>query len=448
MNEKNEVIQKSDKFSSRRQFIKQALKVGGTVSLSASLTALSACADKPPILRQQLKLVKDPQGLCDLPEGFTYKVLSEYEQTMDDQHSVPNYHDGMGCFEGANGEIVLVRNHEVSQYFPSDPSSPIPEHAYDKDASGGTTTLILDKDLNLRKQFISLTGTIRNCGGGKTPWNTWISSEEVDEGFWQNGTWEMGKPHGYNFEVDPFSELKKAEPLKDMGRFRHEAIAVDPRDGIVYQTEDNPNGCLYRFIPNQKGKLANGGKLQALKIVNPHINHSSAQTMPLNQAFTCTWVDIDQPDPKTNTVAQQAIAKGACIFVRGEGIVYENGDIYFACTAGGQAGLGQFFKYTPNNTGGQISLIFESTKGGILENPDNITMNKFGDLIICEDNKMHEQCLVGLQANGHIYYIAANTLSEWAGACFSPDGNTLFANIYRPGKTLAITGPWENLRSI
>ena len=33
--------------------------------------------------------------------------------------------------------------------------------------------------------------------------------------------------------------------------------------------------------------------------------------------------------------------------------------------------------------------------------------------------------------------------SELAGACFSPDGTTLFVNIQRPGMTVAITGPWN-----
>jgi len=161
-------------------------------------------------------------------------------------------------------------------------------------------------------------------------------------------------------------------------------------------------------------------------------------------------VTIDEPDPEKNTVHTQAQEKGAAIFVRGEGIVAHTDGIYFSCTSGGTEGIGQFFKYIPNqdNSGGTIALMFEATTRGILEKPDNITINQWGDLIICEDNSLDTQCLIGLTPEGKLYYIAANTQSEWAGACFSPDGKILFANIHKkPGVTIAIQGPWQSLRA-
>ena len=33
--------------------------------------------------------------------------------------------------------------------------------------------------------------------------------------------------------------------------------------------------------------------------------------------------------------------------------------------------------------------------------------------------------------------------TEWSGACYSPDGKWLFVNLYQPGISYAITGPWE-----
>jgi len=83
----------------------------------------------------------------------------------------------------------------------------------------------------------------------------------------------------------------------------------------------------------------------------------------------------------------------------------------------------------------------------VLEKPDNITLNRWGDLIICEDNGLDIQCLAGLTAEGKLYYIASNKQSEWAGACFSHDGKILFANIHKkPGMTIAIQGDWQKLR--
>ena len=431
----------------RRIFLKSTATTGIALSFGATLLQLN---DSQAItkLRDLSSLTLDPNGLCDLPDGFSYKVISKHGETMSDGHSVPDKHDGMGCFQAPNGDLVLVRNHEIGLYLFSNDASPEPDFAYDKDSSGGCTTIWLDKDMNVKKHYLSLTGTIVNCSGGKTPWNTWISCEEVDEGF--GSGWVMGKRHGYAFEVDPFKPLQKSEPLKAMGRFRREAVAVDESSGIVYQTEDNMKGCFYRFIPNQKGKLAEGGKLQALKFVDENIKHTSKNPLELAKKYSCVWVTINEPDPEENTVSLQARTKGAAVFVRGEGIVAHDDGIYFACTAGGTARIGQFFKYTPNKDKktGTIELVYEAKDKSVMEKPDNITINPWGDLIICEDNSQDKNCLIGLTPEGKHYYIAANYQSEWAGACFSPDGQTLFANIHKePGMTLAIQGPWEKLRS-
>jgi len=428
----------------RRTFITSAFKAGAALTLGSTLLNLSGCssADMP---RPNLNLVKDPQGLCDLPVGFTYTLISQHGEVMSDGHIVPDYHDGMGCFSGPNGEIILVRNHEMPLYFPFDPESPAPNYAYDPKSSGGTTTIWLNDKLEVTKHYLSLTGTIRNCSGGVTPWGTWISSEEAG-----NEGWMMGKRHGYNFEVDPLKPLELAQPLTSMGRFNHEAVAVDPDSGIAYQTEDSSRGCFYRFVPNELGKFAKGGTLQALKFVDDKIKHTTKNPLQLQQEYSCEWVTIDEPDPEKNTVHTQAQEKGAAIFVRGEGIVAHTDGIYFSCTSGGTEGIGQFFKYIPNqdNSGGTIALMFEATTRGILEKPDNITINQWGDLIICEDNSLDTQCLIGLTPEGKLYYIAANTQSEWAGACFSPDGKILFANIHKkPGVTIAIQGPWQSLRA-
>ena len=431
-----------NKTMARREFLSRIILTGGAASLSSTL--LSCNQITLPKTRGLLNLEPDLKNICDLPKGFTYTVISREGELMTDGHKVPGFHDGMGCFAGPDGHIVLVRNHETPFTDKDAIDSPTPQYAYDPKASGGTTTIWLDDQLKVIKHHLSLTGTIRNCGGGSTPWGTWISSEEAG----YNG-WFMGKRHGYNFEVNPLNSLQLTQPLKAMGRFNHEAVAVDATSGIAYQTEDNGAGCFYRFIPNVPEKFENGGKLQALKVRDKTISHTTNTPLSPNKPYACEWVDIDEPDPKDNTVSSQAIAKGAAIFVRGEGIAIHDDGIYFSCTDGGKAGIGQFFKYVPNQNGttGTIELVYEVTKDSIMQNPDNITLNTWGDLIICEDSGRDEQYLIGLTPHGTAYYIASNYRSEWAGACFSPDGKILFANIqYGPGMTIAITGPWENLR--
>nr|WP_225444732.1 alkaline phosphatase PhoX [Pseudomarimonas arenosa] len=402
---------------------------------------MSGCSSAPP--RVLAGLQADPHGICDLPPGFDYRVISKHGDLMSDAQVVPDYHDGMGCFTGPSGNLVLVRNHEISTYFPFDPPSPIPDLAYDPAASGGTTTIWLNDRLEIEQHYLSLTGTIRNCSGGKTPWGTWISSEEAG----QEG-WMMGKRHGYNFEVNPFQPLQRAEPLKAMGRFSHEAIAFD-RNGAVYQTEDDSNGCFYRFLPTARKQLAKGGRLQALKLIGSTSRHTTQDALQPGQRYACEWVDVDEPDPEQNTVRLQAQAKGAAIFVRGEGVVAHADGVYFVCSAGGAEGLGQIFKYSeePNVAHGWLELMYTARAGGLLMKPDHITIAPWGDLVLCEDTGQHTNCLVGLTAAGKAYHIAANSQAEWCGATFSPDGRTLFANIHKkPGMTLAIRGPWAKLR--
>jgi secreted PhoX family phosphatase len=428
----------------RRKFLSTSINAGVALTLGTTLLNLSGCSSAKRT-RPSFNLVKDPLGICDLPAGFSYTVISKHGETMSDGHIVPDYHDGMGCFEGPNGELILVRNHEMPLYFPFDPESPAPKYAYDPKASGGTTTIWLNNKLEVTKHHLSLTGTIRNCSGGVTPWGTWISSEEAG-----NEGWMMGKRHGYNFEVAPLKPLELIKPLTAMGRFNHEAVAVDSSSGIAYQTEDDSRGCFYRFVPNVLEKFEQGGILQALKFVDDEIRHTTKEPLQLNKKYPCQWVTVDEPDPEENNVQIQAQAKGAAIFVRGEGVVVNDDGVYFSCSTGGAQRIGQFFKYTPNqdNNGGSIELVFEATKNGVLEKPDNITINQWGDLIICEDNSFDTQFLMGLTPQGKIYHIASNTQSEWSGACFSPDGKILFANIHKkPGMTLAIHGPWETLRT-
>ncbi|MGH7453462.1 MAG: alkaline phosphatase PhoX, partial [bacterium] len=267
------------------------------------------------------------------------------------------------------------------------------------------------------------------------------------------------KDHGYAFEVPAIAEPKLAPPvpLKAMGRFNHEAVAVHPATSFVYETEDQSDGLLYRFIPNQPQRLAEGGKLQALCVIDqPSLDTRNwdERKVTSGAVLRVKWLDLEDIEAPNDDLRLRGFAQGAARFARGEGAWYGNDAIYFACTNGGRKKKGQIWRYVPSpfegtseeqNDPGKLELFVEPNDGGLVDNADNLTVAPWGDLIVCEDGE-EEQFLVGVTPKGEFYKFAHNAMpssSELAGVTFSPDGTTLFVNIQHEGLTLAITGPWR-----
>ncbi|WP_414577379.1 alkaline phosphatase PhoX [Anabaena sp. CCY 9402-a] len=434
---------------SRRKFFTLAgASAAGTLAISPleGLLARAALGQTTPTTTGYGPLLADPNGLLELPAGFQYRIISRTGDLMADGNPVPGAHDGMAAFPGPRNTTILVCNHELSNTSGTQVRVP---NRYDPVSRGGTTNLVVGPNRQLIKQFATLGGTIRNCAGGPTPWGSWITCEEnVSVPGSSDGSTQF---HGYNFEV-PASATGPVDPvpLIAMGRFNHEAIAVDPATGIVYQTEDSGSSLFYRFIPNVPGKLAEGGKLEALVIKGrPQsiTNNRGANSglYPIGQKFAVEWVEIPDPNPATDNVRVQGFALGAAQFSRGEGIWYGNGELYFCCTNGGANSGGQVWRYNPRTE--MIDLFVESPSRDVLDAPDNICVAPFGDLILCEDGG-GDQYLRGVDTTGGLYNFARNALngSEFCGACFSPDGNTMFVNVQSPGITLAIWGPWNSNR--
>ena len=407
------------------------------------------------------KLIEDMNGLLDLPEGFSYQILSQFNQMMSDGMAVPDRADGMGCLPLDDERVVLVRNHELKpKHLTKQPKS-IQQHkttkAYDTFANGvalpgGTSNIIYNlKQQKVEREFISLTGTIRNCSGGVTPWGTWLTCEETSA----KPDGDISKDHGYIFEVPANATgLVDAIPLKAMGRFYHEAAAVDPKTGIVYLTEDQGDGLFYRFVPNTYGKLAEGGQLQALVIKNnPQFDSRNWQNADaeLFNWLDVEWLDINDPESPNDDLRMQGFDKGAALFARGEGIHWADGELYFCCTNGGNKKFGQIFRYQPSvtdNQSGRIQLFLESEDDSFFNFGDNLTVTPQGHLLVCEDAYTNtvDNHLRGVTPKGELYSFARlRTQTEPAGVCFSPDGSTLFVNVYSPTKTLAIRGPWHKV---
>lgn len=392
------------------------------------------------------------QPLISLPPEFRYWAVSCTGQSMSDGTLVPGDHDGMAAFRGADGTTILVRNHELSNRevkFGNPRGVDVdPGFKFDTYANGGTTTLVLDDNGRLLRDYASLGGTNNNCAGGPTPWGTWLTCEENTSLPTATLT-TYQKRHGYVFEVPAMATgPTRAVPIVGMGRFSHEACATDPRTGIVYLTEDTGDSLFYRYVPYQPGVMLSGGKLQALKLRDfaGSVNTGIGFLDKLNQRLFVEWVDIPNPDPLDNVVANstraQGQAQGAATFVRGEGAWYGDGLVYFCCTSGGNIGAGQVWAYDPALE--TLTLVVESTDRAVLEAPDNITLGPDGRLYMFEDGGGGNN-IVGVNSQGQLFRVAENAIngSEFCGGCFSHNGRFMFVNIQSPGLTLVIEGPWR-----
>lgn len=413
-------------------------------------------------------LLPDPDGILDLPEGFSYRILSRAGDRMSDGHRTPGLPDGMAAFAGDDGRVVLVRNHELNldgtAHGPFDDNSELPS-SIDADLLhdagdngrephlGGTSNLVFDPESGETvAEFLSLLGTDRNCAGGPMPWNSWITCEEPSDLLTPRGL-----RHGWCFEVKATETpgVQKAVPLKALGRYRHEAVALDPATGILYLTEDRTDGLLYRFLPDTPRDFTSG-RLQALKIVgkpSADLRNYDPDDAWLAQGDTleAEWIDLDEVEAPKDDLRFRGFEAGAARFARGEGIHFSEDGIFLCCTDGGPSRRGQLFRLRPSGDAAKpdaLELFLQSDEDDLLTNGDNLCPAPWGGLVVCEDlvsgDFADHTHLRFISPEGESSTIARNArdATEFAGSCFSPDGRWLFANIQSHGLTVAITGPW------
>ncbi len=483
----------------RRRFLQGAAVAVGAAALGGpfqGFTALGAGAGATPAFRRLRAIpdLRDGQVRLWLPDGFAYRSFhdTEFPVVLDDGTNLPGRHDGMGAFPAENGNVILVRNHEVNNPGPAFGDASL---AYDPMAQSGTTTIEVTPQGEVVHAFTSLNGTQMNCSGGQMPWGSWITCEETINGpdvgpdFTGVSNIPLTQPHGFIFEV-PAGGQSDRQPVTRAGRFAHEAVSFDPKDGILYLTEDNfgfPSG-FFRYIPGENpmetGSLDNQGRLQMLAVVGqPNANLAAEQ--PQRATYRVEWVDIDDPDPSfpytpgqtaptandtaIRYVGDQGRAQGAAYFSRLEGSVHDNGVVYFCSTQGGgpaETSLGPIADGFGNGTGQiwayhtrseKLQLLYQSPGADTLDFPDNVTASPRGTLILCEDN-VNDNYLRGLSRGGQLSDVALNRMvsqlgtrpsrfnDEFAGSTFSPDGGTLFVNIQASrGISYAIWGPWERI---
>ncbi len=491
----------------RRQFMRTSAAVVSSAAIAGTLELFHArkasanhrrhyktrCpyGDPEPTVDQStgLKLIGLPPGFRYWSFGWTGDPIFEH---FPGGPKTPALHDGMAVLKQNHRYAIVCRNHEVS----SGPSFVNGRFQYSPAAGGGNTNLVFD---TWRKKFTlvwpTLSGTIRNCAGGETDHESWLSCEET--GVVTVGPDGTSYQHGWCFDV-PAIGVSDGKPIKAMGLRSHEACAVDPKRGVVYLTEDAAPGGFYRFTPHRtrrwESPYANGGKLEVLKIVgidkanlrgeNPQGGGGDVYPADLGEPLDVEWVPVDDPE-NLNGVRNwdQGAALGAADFRRPEGAWYGDGKIYFVCTDGGSTGNGQVFSYDIRRQ--TLTLIYDAPvdangQPSELDNPDNLTVTPRGGLLFCEDNSgepsflldgISTERLVGLTRDGQIFTFATNLVdfrptiegglgpytrdsgmtftgqqrqNEWAGATFDRTGNWLFVNIQTPGITFAITGPWRH----
>ena len=432
------------------------------------------------------------KGELWLPAEFNYEVISVQGKPMSDGRPTPGIFDAMGAYPGEPGSktTILIRNHENRERPGEIKVVTGPALEYDELTFGGNTKLVVSREragtdpltgqqlyaYAVVRDFAILGGTSTNCAGGIRSPQRWLTCEEVVKRS------PNGKKHGYTFEIDARADGPvPAIPVPQAGRFVHEA-AVE-RAGIIYLTEDRSlqadpvlgtiGSSFYRYIPTPRGGgiplFETTGVLEALAIKGEfHANMDTGRVVGV--PYPVEWVTVDEPDHEDDTDNRrdrvrgftptriQAQDKGAAYFDRQEGMWCGPGDqakVYFDCTTGGAQNLGQVWEYDPGRE--TLTLIYESTNPAMLQNPDNmVVVPQTQDIFLCEDSP-GEQYIRGVTQDGQIYDFAQTTTndSEFCGACFDPDGQTLYVNQQGARGTLpegppdgravtyAIYGPFE-----
>lgn len=383
----------------RRNFLRGAVITGSAAALGGTLWRGAAYADPAqPGAGPYGALGSADGNNIRLPAGFTSRVVARSGQTVPGtSYTWHNAPDGGACYADGSGWIY-VSNSEINP-------------------SGGAGAVRFSSGGAITGAYRILAGTRQNCAGGSTPWNTWLSCEEVTR--------------GYVYETDPWG-VKAAVRRDAMGLFKHEAAAADPVRKVIYLTEDETNGCFYRFTPTTWGDLS-AGTLQVLR----------AGTAT---SGSFTWVTVPDPDGSPTQTRDQV--SGAKRFNGGEGCYYADGSVWFTTK-----GDNRVWRVDPAASTYELTYDDSLVSGGgaPLTGVDNVTGSSSGDLYVAEDGGNMEICLITPDdVVAPFLRVGGQSGSEITGPAFSPDGSRMYFSSQRGtsgsssgGITYEVTGPFR-----
>lgn len=358
-------------------------------------------------------LPADGNGLR-LPLGFSSRIVAETgvlvpntAQTPHVWHGAP---DGGATFSTEDGGWVYVSNAELG--------------------SGGAGALRFTADGTIADAYTILSGTSINCAGGPTPWDTWLSCEEV--------------PAGRVYECNPMA-ASQGVPVPTLGTFKHEAAAVDSVHSKVYLTEDRVNGRLYRFSPTSYPSLE-FGTLEVAETLDPN---GLGDIMP-GEVRTLAWHPLLDPNPVGGGIndpfhqpaderATRFQVPASTEFNGGEGCWYKGLRVYFSTKGDGRI-------WEIDTRTDQISIYYDqaTNPSPLLTGVDNVYVATNRDVYVAEDPGNME--IVALTPSGGVHpivQITGVTGSEVTGPALSPDGTRLYFSSQRnPGMTYEVTGPF------
>jgi uncharacterized protein len=363
-------------YKSRRRFLQYAM-----LGLSSMAIPTLAKADKHSTTRLIKETWLDKNLNIEIPKGSVIRQIAQSSRPVINNesflwHSAP---DGGACFTTEDNGWIYVSNSEM------------------KNKKGGVGAIRFNNKGEIVDAYNILNNTTRNCAGGKTPWNTWLSCEESGD-------------HGQVYECDPTGK-NTAIVRPAMGSFNHEAAAVDPDSGYVYLTEDLRDGCFYRFKPHSKNDLSEG----ILEVAVPNKN-------------VLSWKKIDDPLAQTKPTRYQVME--AARFKGGEGIIYHNKQIFFTTKIDNVVWAYHTQTYL-------ISKVYDAAdyQLPLLYGVDNIEVSQSGELLIAEDGGNMQIIALDHNYEPHVLVdVHGQDRSEITGPAFSPDGKRLYFSSQR-GKT-------------
>ena len=382
----------------RRKLLKYTLAGGLGIFFSGHwLPAVGRASSLIDAVKDGL-LPADQNGIR-LPAGFKSRIVARSGESLFNYrwHAAP---DGGVTFAAPDGGWIYVSNSELDK------------------KQGGVGALRFDRHGEVIDAYSILSNTTRNCAGGHTPWHTWLSCEEFDQ--------------GQVWECDPFNQHPpRLRPA--LGTFRHEAVTFDTHHHRFYLTEDIPDGCLYRFTANRLDDAGNpdldDGILEVAEVLDGRIGR-------------VIWHAL--PDPRALSMPTRHQIANSTHFNGGEGIWFHEGIVYFTTK-----GDDRIWSYDTRND--ILAIVYNAAFyfRPVLTGVDNITANAAGELIVAEDEGNMQIVIVTHNAIRPLLQFIGQDRSEITGPAFSPDGKRLYFSSQRgssgkseDGITYEITGPF------